>query len=194
MWLSAAAFPVTQAHHSRCSPRVGGVHPAFELESPLLLVHQWQEFYPRLISCGLLSETTAKELRGRGWPHRVGLTSAGLWCLLSPPLECTNCGSGWVVLLCCLKVSTEFPGSEVFPAIACHLPGAIWHEIQSNLQMVASCVGAGDAWERLGCVLRLAATSAGPGTTQQELQGTPRPDAACWGLVNLWEILGISGA
>lgn len=49
---------------------------------------------------------------------------------------------------------------QVSPAIACALPGAMWYELQRDLQMIATFGGLGGDWERLSCVLGLAASSA----------------------------------
>ena len=50
------------------------------------------------------------------------------------------------------------------PATDCALPRAIQHELQSNLQIAATCAGLGGAQERPSCEPRPTATSARPGT------------------------------
>lgn len=35
---------------------------------------------------------------------------------------------------------------------ACAFPRAMWYELQSDLQMVATYAGLGHAWERLSCL------------------------------------------
>lgn len=73
-------------------------------------------------------------------PHRAGLPSDELWCLLSPPLECVTVE----VLWCGLKLSTGCADSgaswevQFTVAINCILPRATKHELQSGLHMTAT--------------------------------------------------------
>ena len=64
-------------------------------------------------------------------------------------------------------------------AAACALSSCTLHELQNNVQMTATCTGLEIAWERPSCKPKQAAPSAKPGATEQEVQGTQRPDAAC---------------
>ena len=68
--------------------------------------------YPQLIyyKDWLQPPITVKDQLYRGLPHRVGLSLAGLRCLLSPPLECVACGGGWMILGHGLKLSTGWAG------------------------------------------------------------------------------------
>ena len=67
-----------------------------------------------------LAVTTVEDQLSRNPPHRAGLISAWLWCLLRLPLECVICGSGWVVLP---------TWSEAFHKVCClwELPGGVGH-------------------------------------------------------------------
>ena len=67
------------------------------------------------------------------------------------------------------------PGSPT----TCVLLGATWHELQSSVQVAATCAGLGGAQERPNCKPRPTAASAGPGGTGREGWGMPSPDAAC---------------
>lgn len=62
--------------------------------------------------------------------------------------------------MCHSEVSLEVLWCRSSPAIACALPGAMWYELQRDLQMIATFGGLGGDWERLSCVLGLAASSA----------------------------------
>lgn len=76
--------------------------------------------------------TTVDELLCVGWPHRMGVTIAGLWCLLSPPFVYVICGANWVLLWCGVKPITRYVGSGVSckegvlvqAQGSCHLVGA----------------------------------------------------------------------
>ena len=95
----------------------------------------------------------------------------GLRCMLSPPLECVSCGGGKVVILHGLKLSTMCTGSgpprrcRPRSATNCALPGAIWHQLQSDLPMAATYAGLGGAQVKPRCEPRLAAASAKSGAT-----------------------------
>ena len=60
--------------------------------------------------------------------------------------RCIGPGASW-------EVKVKFSAT-------CALPEATQHELQSNLQMVATCSGLGCAWVWPSCELRLAVTSA----------------------------------
>lgn len=127
---------------------------------------------------------TTKDELCVGWPHRLGFTVAGLYCLLTPPFGETN----WVVLWYGLKTVTSCvdsgasswrdsfvgPGQPLSVPYPGHLVGAT-----VNLWWVAAYAGLQGAWEWLYYKPRLAATNAGLGTALQELQGTLRATAAC---------------
>ena len=64
---------------------------------------------------------------------------------------CVNPGSSWKIQ------------AKVSPA--CVLPGATQHELQSDLQMAATCAGLGGAQVKPSCEPRPATASARPGAT-----------------------------
>lgn len=74
-----------------------------------------------------------------------------------------------MVLRCGLKLTSRWVdlGVSQEEGLCCRLslagasvlPGDIWYERQSDLQMVASCAGLGGAQERLSCELSLGPTS-----------------------------------
>lgn len=71
-----------------------------------------------------------------------------------------------------------FPG-DAKSAAACALSRVTRCELQSNLQMAASCVGLGSTQERPVFVPIQAATNAELGVTYQEVWDTLRPAASC---------------
>ena len=56
-------------------------------------------------------------------------------------------------------------------AITCVLPGATQHDLQSNLQMAATCAGLGVSQVKPSYESILVAAGAGPWATYQEVQG-----------------------
>ena len=69
--------------------------------------------YPQASWLGELGAVTSKELLCRDQPFGAELASAGVWCLLSLPLECVACGGCLLVVLQCgLKLSTGCTGCE----------------------------------------------------------------------------------
>lgn len=48
----------------------------------------------------------------------------------------------------------------------------VWHELQSSLQIAATCVGFGDAQERSSCEARQVSASSGLGASYFERYGT----------------------
>ena len=58
-------------------------------------------------------------------------------------------------------------------------PRATRHELQSDVQMAATCAGLGGAQQRPSCEPRLTVVSAWPVATKQEIQSLLSPDASC---------------
>lgn len=103
-------------------------------------------------------------------------------CQPSPPFGFV-CGARWEVLWCRTR-----------SASICAQFGATWWELQSDLQLVAACVGLKGAWKKLCWELMLAATIAEHGDPLCPawvclVLGTLKPATACLGFVDLWEIL-----
>ena len=80
------------------------------------------------------------------------VTLAGLWCLPSLPFGCVLCEGGWGILWCRLKLATIYIGfgdsweglcGRPWSVAACALPRATWYDLQSDVQMVATCAGLG---------------------------------------------------
>lgn len=70
----------------------------------------------------------------------------GLWFSPSLPLEYVVHECGRVVIFCGLKLSTGCTGSVASSEVQSQpLPGANQQELQSNLQITATCVGIGSA-------------------------------------------------
>lgn len=91
VWSSGTIFLVTWVRCARVVPFVGYVCPPVVIEPWLLLAHWWVEDW-----LWGLAVANADEVLCRGRPHGAGFISAGLWCLLSPPLVCINYRAiGW---------------------------------------------------------------------------------------------------
>ena len=54
--------------------------------------------YPQAIQLQRLAVDMTEDQLCQGPPHGAGLTSAGLWYLMSLTLEYVTCGGDWVVL------------------------------------------------------------------------------------------------
>ena len=131
--------------------------------------------------------TTMEDQLCRGPPQIPGCTSS--WgsgaCRVCPLSVSLLEAVGWwcfnMVWSCPLGTLALEPLGRCGPrtATADVLPGPTWHELQSNLQMPATSAGLGGAQMRPTCESWLAATSARPAATKQEVQDAPRPDAAC---------------
>ena len=91
------------------------------------------------------------------------------WVFLATLPGCVGSGASWEGIW---YRSKSAPASTWF--------GAPWHELQSDMLMVAPCAGLGGTWERPSWEPRPAATRA--------RLGAP----ACLGFVKLWEVLGKS--
>ena len=91
--------------------------------------------------------------------------------MLSPPLECVACGGAFVFFHCGLKLYSRYTGFgaswvvQANASLACALPRTTQHELQSDLQISATCAGLGGVWERANCEPSLADASAGSGAT-----------------------------
>ena len=135
----------------------------------ILYYHWWLPL--ELAVCTLLLQLRLDccwNMNGRAWPpgssarrtgsdhhggfavqeplHGAGVTSAGLWCSLSSSHEWVAYVGCWVVCVwsCSLgALSGSAASQEVRPGSAdtCVLPGATLHELQSDLQMVATRAG-----------------------------------------------------
>ena len=125
--------------------------------------------YPQAKWLQGLAATTMGDQLWRGPPNGAALISAGLWCLLSPPLECVACGGGWVVLRCGLKLSTRCAGSgaprrcRARSATACVLPRPLRMSYRVIPRWLLLVLGL--ETPRKGQAENHAATSAGPRAT-----------------------------
>lgn len=108
------------------------------------------------------------------WPINWGdLPSTGYKDWLEPEwrissAEAQPTDTHWVFLLSMSLVEVVLgpPGKCRPRSTATYkLPGAIRHELQSSLKMIATCAEFGGGHERSCCQPRLVATSARPGTT-----------------------------
>ena len=159
---------ITQAGHPRfrLCPHMGCVHPSVE---PWLMLAHHVRFTPKSISCKdwLQPPTNLNDQLCRGLSHRAGLTLGGALVLAeSTPWVCHLWrwlvgASTWsevvheVHWLWGLMGDT---GPGQLPSLRA-LPGATQHQLQSSLQMAATCARLGGAQERPYCKPRLAAAS-----------------------------------
>lgn len=72
------------------------------------------------------------------------------WCPASDH-QCGGYGAFWEDLWCRVSAS------------ACAMLRVTWYELQSDPQVVATCVELGGTWERFSCELMLASPNAGLG-------------------------------
>ena len=108
---SGAASAVTQVVHSRCAP-VGTVCTAVVVEPQLLLALLGGIDPPGQSS----ARTNYNYSRGAAVQESTLQSRtcfSGLWCSLSPPLECAVCGGDRVVIWCGLKPSMGCTGPGV---------------------------------------------------------------------------------
>lgn len=101
------------------------------VEPTLLLAYQLVGLTLADWLCGMALTIPENVLCGV-WPHRVGFTVAGLWCLLNSPFRCvvyiTNCE----VLCYCLK-----------PDTLCVSSGVSWEVLWCRPRSAVTCVLAG---------------------------------------------------
>lgn len=81
------------------------------------------------------------------------------------PTEYVDFGGGWVMLQHGLLALGPLRKFRPKSAVACVLPRATQHELQSNLKMASTCAGLGGAQVRPSCGPRLATASARPEAT-----------------------------